>query len=73
MQNCNYTFGGTKDYFKNFAQYVNPFDVDEIRNGIENKLNEPANSDLQNHIKNNFLWKHVAEQTLEVYKSVLNK
>ena len=66
-------FGGTKDYFKNFAQYVNPFDVDDIRKGIENKLNETPNSDLQNHIKNNFLWKNVAEQTLEVYKSVLNK
>ena len=63
-------FGGTKDYFENFASYTNPFNVEEIKNAIETKLNESENNLLQTHILNNFLWEHVAQKTLNAYKAV---
>ncbi len=63
--------GGTKEYFNDMAEYVEPNSVDSIRNGILAALKKPKDDRLQKHIKANYLWKHVAQKTLEVYKSVL--
>ena len=63
--------GGTKDYFTTMAQYVEPYSVDSIREGIITSLNEKKNPELKEHIKKEFLWSRVAEKTLTVYKSVL--
>ncbi len=63
--------GGTKDYFQNFAQYVNPYSKQSILNGIENSLREKKTDSLQKHIRNNFLWSSVAEKTLKAYKQAL--
>ncbi len=63
--------GGTKDYFTTMAQYVEPYSVDSIREGIITSLNEKKNPELKEHIKKEFLWSRVAEKTLAVYKSVL--
>ncbi len=63
--------GGTKEYFKDMAEYVEPNSIDSIRNGILTALKRPKDKRLQQHIKSNYLWKHVAQKTLEVYKSVL--
>jgi glycosyltransferase involved in cell wall biosynthesis len=64
--------GGTYDYFKNWAEYVDPYSVDSIRRGIEKALNMPKNLALRQHIKNNFTWEKIALDTLEVYKRVLS-
>jgi glycosyltransferase involved in cell wall biosynthesis len=64
--------GGTKEYFKDMAEYVEPHSVDSIRNGILAALKKPKDDRLQQHIKSHYLWKHVAQKTLDVYKSVLN-
>ena len=65
--------GGTKDYFKNMATYVNPYSITSIRNGIETALNQKSDDQLRNHIKNNFLWQKVAELTANIYKQVLER
>jgi glycosyltransferase involved in cell wall biosynthesis len=62
--------GGTKDYFGTMAEYVDPYSVDSIRNGITFALNSQKNSHLQQHIEKEFLWSRVAEKTLAVYKQV---
>lgn len=64
-------YGGTKEYFKDMVEYVEPHSVDSIRNGIFAALKKPKDDKLQKHIKANFLWKHVAQKTLEAYTSVL--
>jgi glycosyltransferase involved in cell wall biosynthesis len=62
--------GGTKEYFGDMVDYVDPYSIDSIQRGIEAALNRKKISDLKLHIKNNFLWEKIAEQTIDVYKKV---
>ena len=64
-------FGGTKEYFKNFAKYPNPYSVKSIQNAIENALNTPKNDDLKNYILDNFVWDKIAEKTVKMYETIL--
>ncbi|MFO7890974.1 MAG: glycosyltransferase family 4 protein [bacterium] len=64
-------YGGTKEYFMDFAHYVNPYSVSSILKGIESALESPSKEALKEHIKNNFLWDTIAEKTLNGYKKVL--
>ncbi|RLC52599.1 MAG: hypothetical protein DRZ79_00940 [Candidatus Cloacimonadota bacterium] len=64
-------FGGTTEYFRNFAEYVNPHSVESIGKGIEKALNKKKDEELKNHIKNNFLWENIAVQTAEMYQEIL--
>ena len=66
-------YGGTKYYFKEFATYVNPYSINNIRSEIEKNLQEPNSNKLSNHIKNNFLWEKVAEKTISIYEKILNQ
>ena len=54
------------------AHYVNPYSVEEIRTGIEEALNASKDDRLTIHIKNNFLWEHVAMMTSNVYHNILD-
>ncbi len=65
-------FGGTKDYFQDMAHYVNPYSTQDISEGIKIALNTPIDNRLSAHIQNNFLWKHVAKKTVDVYEAVYN-
>ena len=65
--------GGTKDYFKDMATYVDPYNITSIRRGIETSLNQDTNDRLQKYIENNFLWEKVAELTANAYKQLLEK
>ena len=64
-------YGGTRDYFGTFAEYIDPYSVRSIRDGITAKLNAPKSNSLKERIRNEFLWKHVAEKTRDVYKQIL--
>ena len=63
--------GGTKDYFKDMATYVDPYNITSIRSGIETSLNQNTNNKLKKYIENNFLWEKVAELTANAYKKIL--
>ncbi len=65
-------YGGTKEYFMQFAHYVDPYSVGSIRKGIESALEKSSKEALKQHIKNNFLWDTIARKTLNVYEKVLN-
>ena len=54
------------------AHYVNPYSIEEIKNGIKIALNTPRDNQLSTHIQNNFLWKHIAKKTADVYETVCN-
>ncbi len=66
-------YGGTKEYFADRAEYVEPDSVESIRKGIEISLAKPKTPELQTHIKNNFLWSHVGAQTAQIYREVLRR
>jgi len=66
-------FGGTKDYFKEMAEYVNPYSIDSIRKGIEKTLNKPKDNMLKEHIQQNFLWDKIADDTISLYNAVLDR
>ena len=63
--------GVTKDYFKDMATYVDPYNISSIRNGIESTLNQNSDDKLKTHIITNFLWEKVAELTANIYQQVI--
>lgn len=64
-------YGGTDEYFKDFAIYLNPNSEKSIRDGIIKSLEQKRNLSLKEHIKNNFLWQHAAEALVKIYKTVI--
>ncbi len=66
-------YGGTKDYFKEMVEYVDPYSVDSIQKGIEKVLNKPKDDKLKEYIKRTFLWDKIAVESINVYQEVLNE
>lgn len=62
--------GGTGEYFKNYVQYCNPFSDKSIKQAIVKSLEQTKTNQLQEHIRNNYLWKHAAEKLVKIYQSV---
>ncbi|MBL7074572.1 glycosyltransferase [candidate division KSB1 bacterium] len=67
------SFGGTKEYFKSYAEYVDPYSEDSIYRGIITALNKRKNDALRNHIRENFLWGKIAQRTDEIYRMILKR
>jgi len=65
--------GGTKDYFAQQADYVDPYSVDSIRKGIETALKKKRDFSLKERVRKEFLWERVAEKTKAVYEKVAGK
>jgi glycosyltransferase involved in cell wall biosynthesis len=61
-------FGGTKEYFSDFADYINPYSVSEITSVLEKVLNKPKSQALKKHILEHFIWEKIAWQTKELYQ-----
>ena len=67
------TRGSTKEYFKNYAYYCEPDDINSIRKAVDNAYNASKNEELKNLILNNYTWKIAAKKTFEAYNAVLSK
>jgi glycosyltransferase involved in cell wall biosynthesis len=65
--------GGTKDYFKDMAEYVNPLSIDSIKTGINKMLNKSKDGKLKEYVMQNFLWHKIADETINVYNEVLKR
>jgi glycosyltransferase involved in cell wall biosynthesis len=69
--------GAAVEYFGDLVKYVDPGDVNSIREGIlaaisENREDETAEMNaLQSHIMEHFTWEKAAKATLEAYEQVL--
>jgi glycosyltransferase involved in cell wall biosynthesis len=63
-------YGGTKEYFGDFAEYVEPASVASIRNGIMAVLGRKKRTELREHVRRNFLWQSVAQKTAAAYREV---
>jgi glycosyltransferase involved in cell wall biosynthesis len=64
-------FGGTKDYFKDIVEYIDPYSVDSIKDGIVKTLNKSKDDVLKEHIKQNFLWDKISGETVNLYSEIL--
>jgi len=66
--------GGAQEYLKDFAKYVDPNSIDDIRNKILSAWEDNSDKQKQKlYILSNFAWSKVAELTLEAYESVLRR
>lgn len=59
--------GGTKEYFGDYAWYLDPEDELSIEKAIISAYNAPKTDKLSKHIEKNFTWEKVAEKMLNVY------
>jgi glycosyltransferase involved in cell wall biosynthesis len=62
--------GGTREYFGEMADYVDPYSVESIRKGIEQALGRTRDQRLRDHVRNNFLWSDTAKKTADVYRAI---
>ncbi|AOY76979.1 glycosyltransferase [Clostridium formicaceticum] len=62
--------GSTKEYFKDFAVYVDPYDLEEIENKVLESLKKSFNTDFKKYILEKFLWEKVVEKLISCYTYV---
>lgn len=64
--------GGTQDYFRKYAGFLNPHSVDQIRAAIFNTLAISHDPEpFRTHIQENYLWERVIERTYDIYQEVM--
>lgn len=69
--------GGTKEYFKDMASYINPLDTGQLRASINELLGtnvtqlEVQNAQLKDHILTHYSWDTVGSMSLAAYESLL--
>lgn len=63
--------GDTEEYFRDYAFYCEPDDVNSIRQAIIRAYKAPFNEKFKQYILENYTWEKTALKTLEAYKRVL--
>jgi glycosyltransferase involved in cell wall biosynthesis len=63
--------GATEEYFKEFASYVSPDNLAEIREKTLQAFEQPKDQKLKEHIRKNYLWPVVAQQIIREYKRLV--
>jgi glycosyltransferase involved in cell wall biosynthesis len=64
-------YGGTKEYFLDDVEYVEPDSIASIEQGIRNALLKEKNKAFAERIQTQFSWKKVGELTKRTYETVL--
>lgn len=63
--------GSTREYFKDFVEYVDPSSPADICEKIKKALASPKNTVLKEYVGRNFTWDKVAKATLSHYRELL--
>jgi glycosyltransferase involved in cell wall biosynthesis len=63
--------GCTEEYFGDFACYLDPENVADIRTAVLEAAKKPARPELPAFIRERYTWKRAAEQLLAVYEGIL--
>jgi glycosyltransferase involved in cell wall biosynthesis len=63
--------GSPTEYFEDHAVYVNPYDINSMRDGIAEVIARPADNNLTERIRALYRWDIVVEQLVNTYYSVL--
>lgn len=64
--------GSTKEYFKEFATYIDPTDIESMKSGIEDTIAKTSDKTLSNHIEKHFSWDIVCKSLQSCYKKTMN-
>ncbi|MCS7249958.1 MAG: glycosyltransferase family 4 protein [candidate division WOR-3 bacterium] len=64
-------YGGTKEYFKDYAFYLNPYSKKDIEKKLFLVLRKKKDTLLREHIKNNYTWDKIAEKLIKIYEKFL--
>lgn len=62
--------GSTKEYFKNDAVYINPYDLKSMENGISLALSKSKSADLSERVKRLYRWDIVTENLVAEYRRI---
>jgi glycosyltransferase involved in cell wall biosynthesis len=62
--------GGTREYFGDYARYVDPTSVESIMEALVGAFNAPRSNGLSQYIEKNFTWRIVAEGTIKAYERI---
>jgi glycosyltransferase involved in cell wall biosynthesis len=76
LAGCNLVItdrGSTKEYFKDYAFYVNPTSVECIKKKILEAYEKPKDNKLKEHILKNYTWEKTAKRTLAAYDLALSQ
>jgi glycosyltransferase involved in cell wall biosynthesis len=60
------------EYLQDFASYVNPASVADIKSKIKISYEKPRANELKERILNNYTWENTAKGTMEAYNKALN-
>lgn len=63
--------GCTREYFGEYAEYLNPHDADSIRNTVVDAMKKQRNPALASNVREHFTWHVAAGQLVRVYAAVL--
>jgi glycosyltransferase involved in cell wall biosynthesis len=63
--------GCTREYFGDFAGYLDPYSVESIRETVLQALEKPKSPELPSFIHERYTWKRAAEQLVAVYHKIL--
>lgn len=64
-------YGGTKEYFKDYAFYLNPYSKKDIEKKLILTLKKNKDNLLKEHIKNNYTWDKIAKRLIKIYERFL--
>jgi glycosyltransferase involved in cell wall biosynthesis len=76
MAGCNIVItnrGSTREYFRNYVEYIDPSNIRDIRTKIEKSYFSPKNNKLKNFVAKHYTWENTALQTLKAYERVIGK
>ena len=63
--------GSVRDYFKNFAFYCNPANIENIKKQTIRAMNSDFNEGFRTLIREEYSYSKAAQDTLDVYKKIL--
>ncbi len=62
--------GDTMDYFKGFAWFCDPDNLESIRFAVNEAFNAPYNVDFRDYILSHYTWEKAADETLLAYHNI---
>jgi glycosyltransferase involved in cell wall biosynthesis len=68
---CITRYGGTEEYFGEYATYLEPRSEASIEKALQESLIKPKTNHLKEHIRANYLWQNCANILLKKYQDLL--
>lgn len=63
--------GSTREYFSDFVEYINPYDIEGMKESIKNIIIKVNNEKLEKHISDNFSSDVIIKQLTSVYSNLV--